>query len=387
MKTIEQLIARQEEINAQLNGFEGRELNDGEKAQQSALMREWEGNKRQITVMNQAREAAKNAPAANPNAQFRELVKKVARREVDGNIKMLRDAVTATDAITSGVIQTGETTNMASAGLPVTIGDLLRPLEGELIYDKLGIRVATGVRGQIQWPALNTAVEATVGGEHDEVEKKALDFSKITAVPVKLGLSIAVSNEAINDAAFDLRGTVVSELGAAIARTLNNRVLALAAPVAKPNFVGPLVSHKQAVTFAGNVPTYAEIKGLKGKVLKSKASMAGFCYVMDAEMYAALEATPKDTGSGRFIIENGKIDGDLVFITDIAAYSGKVAAGCFAYEALNQHGDMYFVVDPYTRASRNETVFTVNADFSLTYLVGARDTAPFAVGAKAQAQS
>ena len=380
MKTIEQMIARQEEINAQLNGFEGRELNDGEKAQQGALMREWEANKRQITVMNQAREAAKNAPAANPNAQFRELVKKVARREVDGNIKMLREA---TDAITSGVIQANETTNMASAGLPVTILDLLRPLESELIYDKLGIRVATGVRGQIQWPALNTAVEATVGGEHDEVEKKALDFSKITAVPVKLGLSIAVSNEAINDAAFDLRGTVVTELGAAIARTLNNRVLALAAPAAKPNFVGPLVSHKQTVAFAGTVPTYAEIKGLKGKVLKSKASMAGFCYVMDAEMYAALEATPKDAGSGRFIIENGKIDGDLVFITDIAAYSGKVAAGCFAYEALNQHGDMYFVVDPYTRASRNETVFTVNADFSLTYLVGSKDSAPFAVGAKA----
>ena len=380
MKTIEQMIARQEEINAQLNGFEGRELNDGEKAQQGALMREWEANKRQITVMNQAREAAKNAPAANPNAQFRELVKKVARREVDGNIKMLREA---TGAITSGVIQANETTNMASAGLPVTIVDLLRPLEGELIYDKLGIRVATGVRGQIQWPALNTAVEATVGGEHDEVEKKALDFSKITAVPVKLGLSIAVSNEAINDAAFDLRGTVVTELGAAIARTLNNRVLALAAPAAKPNFVGPLVSHKQTVAFAGTVPTYAEIKGLKGKVLKSKASMAGFCYVMDAEMYAALEATPKDAGSGRFIIENGKIDGDLVFITDIAAYSGKVAAGCFAYEALNQHGDMYFVVDPYTRASRNETVFTVNADFSLTYLVGSKDSAPFAVGAKA----
>lgn len=380
MKTIEQMIARQEEINAQLNGFEGRELSDGEKAQQGALMREWEANKRQITVMNQAREAAKNAPAANPNAQFRELVKKVARREVDGNIKMLREA---TDAITSGVIQANETTNMASAGLPVTIVDLLRPLESELIYDKLGIRVATGVRGQIQWPALNTAVEATVGGEHDEVEKKALDFSKITAVPVKLGLSIAVSNEAINDAAFDLRGTVVTELGTAIARTLNNRVLALAAPTAKPNFVGPLVSHKQTVAFAGTVPTYAEIKGLKGKVLKSKASMAGFCYVMDAEMYAALEATPKDAGSGRFIIENGKIDGDLVFITDIAAYSGKVAAGCFAYEALNQHGDMYFVVDPYTRASRNETVFTVNADFSLTYLVGSKDSAPFAVGAKA----
>lgn len=377
MKTIEQMIARQEEINAQLNGFEGRELNDGEKAQQGALMREWEANKRQITVMNQAREAQKNAPAANPNAQFRELVQAVRRNEIGQEFKMERDATTA---ITSGIIQTGEKSNMASAGLPVTINDLIRPLEGELIYDKLGIKVATGVRGQIQWPVLGSAVEATVGGETDDAGSAVLNFDKIIAVPVKVGLSIAVSNEAINDAAFDLRGTVITELAASMARTLNNRVLALAAPSAKPAFVGPLVSKKQTVNFAGAVPTYKELKQLKGKVLKSKASMAGFCYIMDAEMYSELEATAKDAGSGRFVIENGKIDGDMVFITDLAAYSGKVAAGCFGYEALNQHGDMTFIVDPYSLAKKNQTQFTVNADFSLTYLLGANDLAPFAVG-------
>lgn len=369
MKTIESLIARQEKINSELAGFENRELTDAEKTQQSLLIREWESNKRDITTMNQAREAAKNAPAMDANAQLREIVNKVRTREIDGTIKMNREVAPITSSV-----------SMAAAGLPVTIKELIEPMEAPLIYNQLGIKVATGVRGQLQWPVLSNAVEATVGNEAEAVEEKTLDFEKITATPFKLGLTVKVSNEAINDAAFDLRGCIVSQMQRALARTLNGRVLALAAPSAAAAFVGPLVNHKQAVTFKAALPTYADLKGLKGKVLKSGASMVGFCYVMDAEMYSNLEATPKDAGSGRFIIEGGKIDGDPVFITDIAAYSGKVAAGCFGYEALNQHGDMYFVVDPYTEAGKNLTKFTINAEFSLTYLVKSGATAPFAVG-------
>ena len=236
------------------------------------------------------------------------------------------------------------------------------------------------MRGKIQWPVLDNSIEVSVGGELDTVDTKVLEFDKITTTPYKLGISVEVSNEAINDEAFDLIGLITEQIGRGTGRTLNKRVLALSAPSVKADFVGPLVSHKQTVTFAGAVPTYAELKALKGKVLASNASMAGFCYIMDAAMYSALEATPKDAGSGRFVIEGGKIDGDVIFLTDLTEYANKVVCGCFAYEALNQHGTTNFIVDPYTQAKKNITVFTLNADWSLTYLVRPKDKAPFAVG-------
>jgi hypothetical protein len=105
--------------------------------------------------------------------------------------------------------------------------------------------------------------------------------------------------------------------------------------------------------------------------------MSGFCYVMDAAMFSLLETTPKDAGSGLFVIQDGKIDGDPVFVTSLAAYAGKIVAGCFGYEALCQHGPAYFIIDPYTLASKNSTKFTLNLDFSLTDL----ETTPFAYGA------
>ena len=377
MKTLEELKNRQNAIHTELNGLEGRELNEQEKAQHAALLREWEANKREITLLNIEREAAAAAPKKSANQLLRETVKAVREGKVDGNFVLTREA---TSTITSGIIQVGEKTNMETAGIPVSIQDIIKPLDAELVYSKVGLKVQTGVRGKIQWPVLDNSIEVSVGGELDTVDTKVLEFDKITTTPYKLGISVEVSNEAINDEAFDLIGLITEQIGRGTGRTLNKRVLALSAPSVKADFVGPLVSHKQAVTFAGAVPTYAELKALKGKVLASNASMAGFCYIMDAAMYSALEATPKDAGSGRFVIEGGKIDGDVIFLTDLTEYANKVVCGCFAYEALNQHGATNFIVDPYTQAKKNITVFTLNADWSLTYLVRPKDKAPFAVG-------
>lgn len=324
------------------------------------------------------------APVATPNEHLRAAIKAVRSRQLDGDFQLRADSQ---NTITSSVIASGDLNNMATAGIPLTIKDLVNPLEMGLIYDKLGIQVATGVKGNIQWPVLDTAAEVSVGGELDNAADKTLDFSKITATPVKLGISISVSNEAINDEAFDLVGCITAQMNKAVGRVLNQRVLALAAPSAKANFAGPLVAiatatgstglAKQKVAFAtAGAPTYKELKAMKGKVLGTGAQMAGFCYVMDAAMFSQLEATPKDAGSGRFVIEGGKIDGDLVFLTGDTAYAGKVVAGCFGYVALNQHGETHFIVDPYTQAKKNVTVFTLNGDWSLTTI----KNVPFSVG-------
>lgn len=378
MKTIEELKNRQEAIHAELNGLEGREnLTEEEKKKFNSLKGEWNRNLREVSLLEMERNAAVSAPKKSANQLLRETVKTVREGKVDGNFVLSREA---NSTITSGIIQVGEKTNMETAGIPVSIQDIIKPLDAELVYSKVGLKVQTGVRGKIQWPVLDNSIEVSVGGELDTVDTKVLEFDKITTTPYKLGISVEVSNEAINDEAFDLIGLITEQIGRGTGRTLNKRVLALSAPSVKADFVGPLVSHKQAVTFAGAVPTYAELKALKGKVLASNASMAGFCYIMDAAMYSALEATPKDAGSGRFVIEGGKIDGDVIFLTDLTEYANKVVCGCFAYEALNQHGATNFIVDPYTQAKKNITVFTLNADWSLTYLVRPKDKAPFAVG-------
>ena len=122
MKTLEELKNRQNAIHTELNGLEGRELNEQEKAQHAALLREWEANKREITLLNIEREAAASAPKKSANQLLRETVKAVREGKVDGNFVLTREA---TPTITSGIIQVGEKTNMESACIPVSIQDII----------------------------------------------------------------------------------------------------------------------------------------------------------------------------------------------------------------------------------------------------------------------
>ena len=122
MKTLEELKNRQNAIHTELNGLEGRELNEQEKAQHAALLREWEANKREITLLNIEREAAASAPKKSANQLLRETVKAVREGKVDGNFVLTREA---TSTITSGIIQVGEKSNMETAGVPVSIQDII----------------------------------------------------------------------------------------------------------------------------------------------------------------------------------------------------------------------------------------------------------------------
>lgn len=383
MKTKDEILARRREVSERLGELDMKvqeqELNDVEKREYEKLSAEYNQVNRELDgVIKEAqlRELTKPEPKS-ANAALREYVKAVKNHQADGEIQLRANSQ---DTISSSVIQGGDVNNMTSAGLPITIKTLLDPLEMGTVYDKLGMEIATNVHGTLQWPHLDTAAEVTVGGELTTAGVESLDFSKIVATPYKLSIAISVSNEAINDAAFDLVGCITKQMNKAVGRVLNSRVLAISTPNTAAGFCGPIVAAASSPAISFNTPgapTYAEIKGLKGEVLATGAEMNGFCYIMDASMYSYLETEPKDQGSGRFVIENGTIDGDPVFLTSLSGYSGKVAAGCFAYVALNQHGPVWFIVDPYTMAAKNATRFVLSADFSITTL----ESTPFAVGA------
>lgn len=267
------------------------------------------------------------------------------------------------------------TTATIDAGglIPLTVKDVLPPLEMGLIYDQIGVPVQTGVVGNLQWPVLGS-VEADIVGETIELTDKKLDLSKINAKQVRIGISFTVSNQAINNSTVDLMALIQQQARAGLRRTLNRAMFS------HENFTGdfhgPYAGAKANGTFAGAVPTYKELLAMKGAVAETGVEMVGFCYVMSEAMKATLEATPIDAGSGRMIIENGRIAGYPVFTTEFINYgSGKtkadveyIAAGVYGYLALNQHGELRMVVDPYTQAKKDCVVITLNADWSLTTL-------------------
>lgn len=260
--------------------------------------------------------------------------------------------------------------------VPLTVNDVIQPLEEGLIYDKVGVTLQTGLAGNYVWPVVGT-IEATLAGEAVELDDSMIDITKVTPVMQRIGVTVPVTAQAITQSEGRILDIVNRQLPLAMTRVINR---AMFCPEEyDSNFTGPFSDAQvNTVTFAGAVPTYAELLQMKGTVLKTGFTATGtMAYVMDEYMKATLEATPRDAGSGLMVIEDGKIAGVPVFCTNFINYKANgsadtshVAFGLWGYEVLGQFGDFRFIVDPYSRAKEDIIQFTLNADWSMTALDG-----------------
>jgi HK97 family phage major capsid protein len=111
------------------------------------------------------------------------------------------------------------------------------------------------------------------------------------------------------------------------------------------------VDSKNKVSFAGAVPTYKELQQLIGKVRARGVQNDGtFAFVMSSGMAAELRGTSRDTGSGRMIIEDDKINGIPVFETEDIENGNTGAAkyigfGRFSDHLIGQFGDVTMKFD------------------------------------------
>lgn len=299
--------------------------------------------------------------AANASGGFVEVTDREAQFDA-----FLRGIV----SVNEGVIKrnyTGMSSTDVASIAPLTIGDIIKPLEAGLIYNKIGIPILTGLAGDYCWPVVGS-VEATIEEEGVELADSKIDIDALKPQPVRLGITLKMTRETATKTDGVALQIVQQQLPLAIQRLIN-RCMFVTATTDKgyhAKFHGPFIGCKNTITFAGDVPTYKELLQMKGKVFGEGVENDGTgAYVMTAEMAAILEATPRDAGSGLMIIEDGKIGGVPVFQT---AHINGIGFGMWGMEPLGQFGDMSYIVDPYTGASRNLLKFTINAQWSMSSL-------------------
>ena len=362
MKKIDELKASLREKADRLGELaQVRELTDAQKEEIATLEREYKTISRQLEVEvreAQVKSLEKPAPVKPMSEQLREL----AKEALDN--KQARE-------ISLSVLTEHAKNNIVSAGAQATtIFGLLPLLEKGLIWGQVGMKVQTGVTGNLLWPYATTNVEVEERAEAAALNDKDINFDNKTATPYSSGITIKVTNEAIDEATFDLAGFVQTQMGLSVQRYLNKKTFS---PANWSGLAGPFKNASPAELVA----TYKNIKEQKALIAATGVDMSCFAYVMDNKTKALLESTPKAVGQGGFILENGKIDGDPVYVTeyintkaDGTQETGKyrLEMGCWNYLAANQHGEVRFTIDPLTLASSNETKFVLHTKWSLTNL-------------------
>ena len=299
---------------------------------------------------------------AEAGKRLRELFNTKYQRGADVE---LRDVITA-----SG-------TTEVDGAIPVLVKDFIEPLEKGIIYGQLGIKILTGLSSNVKYP-IAPYVEASIAGEKEKIADTTITLTDLKPKPQRIAIAIPFTGLANiqTDGAFYT--WVVNEVVKAIARALNRWMFQ---PTAIKDGVFGVFAYdaaKNAIqqkAFSGSVPSYKELLGMRGDVMATGAYPDGtYAYVLSGKMYADLEATPIAANSDRMTIQDGKIGGVPVFVTEEIEATGKgtynvtpkhVGFGRFSDCMAHQFGGMRLVVDPYSEAAADVTRVVINTDWSV----------------------
>lgn len=335
-------------------------MNNAERAEEFAkLEREFNNNSREINMMIQMAQAAalENREERNPSAILREVLQGTRmgtqKREIT-----LGTQITASGAIALSIHDVLDTSNIGNQ------------LPGGMIIPR-------GVVGNQLWPVSINDVEFEEVAENVELTDQKLDFDKITATARDGGITVWISNDAIDQADFDLMSFVKEKFRHAEGRYLAKKLYSQAAFTGnKGAFSG--LTPKGTITL--DATAYKNILKAVAAFTDNGIEGDNFYIIMGATTEAELKATPKANGQGGFIIENGKCAGYNYIVTPhintTSNSEGKIVAtedkfigfGYFDYMSVQQHGTVRMSIDSQSAsvAKRNQTAITLFTAYSMT---------------------
>lgn len=372
MQLREKRMAANEKLGDLYQKAANREMTDEEKMEEINLTREIKMAEDEMRGLNLDAEHVK-ANAIREKAirgeQFRELLKGVRNGSADREILL-------------AAYNSGGNSIEESGAINLSIQDII-PTLNEGLGLPVGLKIVTGVIGNELWPVSVDDVEMEEVGEVASLTDQVLHFANISPTSRRVGLTVPVSNRAIDNAAFDVMAWVQTKFTLAQKKYLASKVYSLA------NFTGnhgPFANKKgSATTIELGTDAYKNILMAVAE-FTSKGFVDGtVCLSMDAVTEAELKATPKAQGQGGFVIENGKCAGyDYTVSHYVNTEFGTgdnasklvptddkfIEIGYWEYFALQQHDEVRLTIDATSQAvaKKNITAITLNTAWSMTDL-------------------
>ena len=251
---------------------------------------------------------------------------------------------------------------------PQLYQQLMRPLHEAFVLSKVGCRVIPNVHGEPIIPSI-AAFEATFVGEAVALTSKKVSLTAQKMTPKRVGLSLDVTSQAINQSAIELPTEILQGMSTALTRSIHQYIFSGAAVGgAGDSAMKPVLD--AATQYAPADLNLKLVVGLESKLLEQNfipSQMKG-AYVMGAKAYCALKSTPVEKGNPQMLIENGMMNGYPVIVTNFITPDA-IIFGCWDYLAVAQFGTPRLVIDPISKANKDVVCFTMNTDIDAKLLM------------------
>ena len=360
-----EIQARMREIYTKMEKERREEYNEEEKREIAELSHELDENRREILLSKDEAAIAEIREQIDRNKQYREYLQGVRQKREDNTTTLLPKSTPDGASITE------------SGAIVLNIEDIIDTKENGL-GRPVGQSFVTGVEGDELYPYSINDVEMEEVGEIAPINDQDLKFDNLKVVSRRVSLSVAVSNKAIDNAAFDL-----------VAFVLYKIQKAWAIYFAKKNYSHANWSGNKGA-FSLVTPGTVTLDSTIGAQIDEKfaeIAEAGFdeqgCVIISPVMEAKLKHTYEGNGvAAHPIIEDGllsghpyvvskhinyKLNGEGEYVKDTDEYIG---LGLFQYLPIQQHGQVRQTVDATSAAVAkvNKTIIVFSTEISITEL-------------------
>lgn len=240
--------------------------------------------------------------------------------------------------------------------------DYIEPFRNSLLARRLGVRVLSGLTGNVSIPKHATGNSAGwVADNAALTASNAMTFDSVTLTPKHAGGVTEMSRQLIQQSSPDIEQLVRGDLSYLLAQAIDSALI-LGGGANEPDGVLSTVGI-QTSSLSGL--TWANILAMLQKLDISNASAANI--VASMKVKAKLQGTLKSAGIAGYLMEGGKVaDLPAYFSNQVpekagAPATGRVIAGDWSQAMLGIWSEIDILVNPYAETAYNRGGVLVRA--------------------------
>lgn len=232
------------------------------------------------------------------------------------------------------------------------------PLRNALLARKLGVRVLSGLRGDVSIPKAGTSTVSGWVAENAALTPSDMTFGSVGLTPKHVGALSEMSRQLIQQSDPSIEALLRDDLAFGIAQAIDGALIHGGGANEPKGVIATLASANG--TLAG--PTWAQVLKIVEMVEEANALSPAHAWLTNASGKAKLAATLKvsgDAGAG-FLYEGGQLAGRPVHITEqlagVTSSSDSTTAAIFgdwSQVMLGVWSELDILVNPYS-----ETAYT-----------------------------
>ncbi|MES2819800.1 MAG: phage major capsid protein [Pseudomonadota bacterium] len=234
--------------------------------------------------------------------------------------------------------------------------DYIGPLREALLARSLGVRVLTGLTGNVSIPKFGTGLATGWVTEGGAVPEGAMTFDEVTLTPKHVGGKTEMSRQLIQQSAPAIEQLVREDLSFLIAKQIDAAIINGSGLLGEPRGILNTVG----IQAAGDVPTtWAGILAMLEDL--EDVNLSNGRWLTTAAIRTALAAAEKVAGSGSgFLYENGAMAA-LALAVSKSVPAGKLILGDFSQVLLGVWSEVDILVNPYAEPAYSRGGIQVRA--------------------------